>query len=437
MALVQIQEVSLARPAAEEPLLSCAITAPGRAAASEAYALKFEGWALGRGAAAARVEFLHQGQVVRETPVCIPSPDILKRHPRAAGAERCRFSTMVGLLTLPLEFEIELRAVLDDGNVAQVGSVRGRRLPLRSSFEPRLQPLIVTCLARTGTTWLMRLLAEHPAVVAYRGYPLEVRELGYSLRMLRVLSEPADFQPRAATDFADRNALRVGPNPGYYGRLAYHPLIGHWFGRTYVERLAAFCQQNVEDFYQVVAVVQGQAEARYFAEKLSAWSQSARLAYELYPGAREIVLVRDFRDMVSSILAFNAKRGYAAFGRESVETDAAFVEHVRNDVASLLHGWKERAGSAHLVRYEDLITRPVESLRRTLEYLDIAASPEIIHGMIERAGQESDAFIQHKTIQDSKQSIGRWRNDLAPDLLALCQQSFGEALAEFGYASNA
>jgi hypothetical protein len=434
MALVQIQEVSLARPAAGEPLLSYAITEPVRAGASEVYALKLEGWALGRGATAARVEFVHQGQVVRETPVYIPSPDILKHHPRAAGAERCRFSTMVGLLTLPLEFEIKLRAVLDDGNVAQVGSVRGRRLPLRSGFEPRLQPLIVTSLARTGTTWLMLLLAEHPAVVAYRGFPLEVKELGYSLRMLGVLSEPADFQLRTDTDFA---ALRVGPNPGYFGRLAYHPLIGHWFGRTYVERLATFCQQNVEDFYQVVAAAQGQAQARYFAEKHPAWSQSASLACELYPGAREIVLVRDFRDMVSSILAFNAKRGYAAFGRESVETDAAFVDRLRGGVASLLHGWKERAGSAHLVRYEDLIARPVESLRRTLEYLDIAASPEIINGMIERAGQESDAVIQHKTIQDSKQSIGRWRNDLAPDLLALCQQSFGEALVEFGYASNA
>ena len=46
---------------------------------------------------------------------------------------------------------------------------------------------------------------------------------------------------------------------------------------------------------------------------------------ELYPDSREVFLVRDFRDMVSSILAFNAKRGARGFGRAAAETDAGYV----------------------------------------------------------------------------------------------------------------
>ena len=41
---------------------------------------------------------------------------------------------------------------------------------------------------------------------------------------------------------------------------------------------------------------------------------SAALTAELYPDAREVFLVRDFRDMVASIFAFNRKRGVRGFG---------------------------------------------------------------------------------------------------------------------------
>ncbi len=46
---------------------------------------------------------------------------------------------------------------------------------------------------------------------------------------------------------------------------------------------------------------------------------------EVYPRAQEVILVRDFRDMVASILAYNAKRGYTAFGREHVDNDEEYI----------------------------------------------------------------------------------------------------------------
>ena len=40
------------------------------------------------------------------------------------------------------------------------------------------------------------------------------------------------------------------------------------------------------------------------------------MTWELYPRAREVILVRDFRDMVASMFAYNAKRGREGFHRD-------------------------------------------------------------------------------------------------------------------------
>jgi hypothetical protein len=40
-----------------------------------------------------------------------------------------------------------------------------------------------------------------------------------------------------------------------------------------------------------------------------------RIARDLYPRANEIFLVRDFRDLICLVLAFNEKRGTVEFGR--------------------------------------------------------------------------------------------------------------------------
>ena len=57
------------------------------------------------------------------------------------------------------------------------------------------------------------------------------------------------------------------------------------------------------------------------------------LIRELYPRAKEIFLVRDFRDMARSIMAFDAKRGYAGFGR------ARTAPATRTTCAASCDGW--------------------------------------------------------------------------------------------------
>ena len=177
----------------------------------------------------------------------------------------------------------------------------------------------------------------------------------------------------------------------------------------------------------------GKPEASRFAEKLTP-GHVPRLMWELYPGGSEVVLVRDFRDMVCSILAFNAKRGFVAFGRENVDSDARFIEsNLASGASALLADWRERADRAQLVRYEDLVLDPETTLTRLYDRLGLTSDLETVRASIERASGASGEMERHKTSRDPRASIGRWRTELDPELVEVCRSAFGEVLEEFGY----
>ena len=130
------------------------------------------------------------------------------------------------------EFRLDVRAVLADGRRAAVGSITGRREPLRTSFQPQLKPLLVTSLGRTGGTLLMSLLAAHPAVVAHRTYPYEIFPARYWLHVLRVLAEPADYTRSFHPSSFAEDIWRVGYNPFHTAPATHAPELTDLFGRS-------------------------------------------------------------------------------------------------------------------------------------------------------------------------------------------------------------
>jgi hypothetical protein len=156
--------------------------------------------------------------------------------------------------------------------------------------------------------------------------------------------------------------------------------------------------------------------------------------WELYPKAKEIFLVRDFRDVYSSMLAFNQKFGRRAFGPAHIETDEEFAQFLRNStIRNLSRSWPKRQDRAHLIRYEDLIAQPRETLRGVLEYLEVDASDAIVNGMLDRASAENPDMKQHLTSSDVSTSLGRWRSSLTPELQSAANAAFGDVLQQFGY----
>jgi hypothetical protein len=435
MALVQIVQVSRADLRRDE-LWGFAIDSPAAGDDSSIWAIRLTGWALGKRAPVTHVECYHDGVLCRSIPVVKLRPDVARAYPQAASPEKCGFEAVVGVLGMPPEFELHVRARSSDGAVVPLGIVRGVRRPLTTRFHPRLQPLMVTSLGRSGSTWLMCLLAQHPGIVANRSYPYETFAAGYWMHMLKVLSEPANWEQSSHPGTFRNNRWLIGHNPFFLESLNWQipsarQRVTHWLGRGYVADLARFCQRSIDGYYRRVARGQGQRQARFFAEKHEP-SHIPGMMWELYPPAREMVLVRDFRDVVCSVLSLNARRGRAAFGREHVDSDEEYVRWLRGAIVRLRDAWRSRAPQAHLVRYEDLVLQPEETMTGLLEYLQLDSSVAQVAELFALASGTPE-LAQHATTADPKFSVGRWRQDLSPPLQALCETAFGDLLREFGY----
>jgi hypothetical protein len=431
---VEIAEVSTVPTGLSALLWGAYIDLPAHGSLSDIYAISVGGWALGRSSPVVAVELVSEKDVLRRIPINVQRPDIAARFPSIPEAENSGFRVTVNVLGLtPEGFELSVKAILQDEKRVQIGVIRGRRRSLRSDFRPKLQPLMVTTYGRTGSNWLMRLLGEHPQILTYRPFEYEPRVSSYWMQILKTLSEPASYLQTLGTRLSDEYWW-LGHESSPSELVIPDPQIQQWLGRNSIEALATFCQNRIKEFYDQVAVVQGQTDAIYFAEKeLNEFTR--RMIQELYPHSHEILLVRDFRDMVCSILDYNAKQKSVSFGREGVSSDEEFIELIRRYALTLLRNYEDRSPQAHLLRYEDLVLRPDETLSALLEYLDLEPTPSMVEGMIERASEETLAMQEHRTSPDPEKSIGRWRRDLDPAMRAACQEAFGDVLEEFGYTA--
>src|SRR4029078_10402957 len=98
------------------------------------------------------------------------------------------------------------------------------------------------------------------AVVAHRTYPYEIFPARYWLHVLRILAEPADHTHSSHPSSFTENIWGVGYNPFHTAPATQAPELADLFGRSYVERLARFCQESIDDFYRATASPQEQAE---------------------------------------------------------------------------------------------------------------------------------------------------------------------------------
>ncbi len=368
-----------------------------------------------------------------ELPVHDRRPDVADAHPDVPWAWNAGFSGAVGTLRLPPRFELDVTARLEGGDM-RLATIAGHREPLRSSYDPELRPLIVTTLGRTGSTWLIHLLGAHPGVTAYRPFSFEPRAATYWIDILASLSEPSSYTQQVEGEVHHPLPWWLGAGASMTSELLPDAELAHWLGSGHVADLAAFAQQRIDAVYRRVAAL-GDGHPEFFTEKCLPEGNVPQLLRELYPDAREVFLVRDFRDMLCSIRAFNEKRGTSAFGLEGEGGEAAYVEEVlASSVESLLREWRSRAGEAHLVRYEDLIAEPERTLAGVLDHAGLDASGSRVEEVLSNASQEIPGMAGHATAAGGPAgSIGRWRHELGPELRSACDAAFAEALSEFGY----
>ncbi len=431
MSTTEIIRVELLPPKSDA-LLGFSIELPVAGSSKNAYSFEFGGWVLAAHSPALQIELIANDGPVRSISIVYPRKDVDRAFPGAPPNSKVGFWAPVSVVGMTAEFELLIQVRLENNARVPIGRIYGRHKPLPSRFEPTIQPLLVNSLARTGTTWMMRLLSEHPSIAALRIYPYEVRPGKYWMQLLGAMADPAyPAQSRSKLGNFD-DAWWELQDPFQRGSLGQNEPLQQWFNSQFVEQTAMLCQRSIEGCYREVANVQDQQAAVYFAEKHIP-DEVPGIIWELYPKTREIIIVRDFRDMLCSIRAFNAKRGSVGFNRDQVDSEEQYIYRLGREAQQLLSSWKTRRDRTCLVRYEDLISQPTEILRRVLTYLNIEAGPSMVEGILRRALVDTPEMEAHRTSGSAQRSIARWHTDLDADSKLLCEQVFGDALKEFGY----
>lgn len=411
-----------------ESILAKGLDAPTTAETGSRFDLGIAGWIVGARSPVASLDVMHCGTVVKSAEVRRRRAGVAAKFPGVTGSGECEFFTRLGLLGLPPSVSVDLIAVHADGSRSPLWRVNATHEPLRPNENVVRHPLLLTSLGRTGTTWVMRVLGEHPEIVSPRRYPYETSVGRYWMHAAMVLSRPGDHLRSSDVDHFADNPFMIGHNP-FYGDEA--DVLADWLGETYPLKVASFIRSAIDGYYNKLAKKEGREGAKFFAEKHLP-NHLPRVARELYAETVEVVLVRDLRDVIASMLAFNAKRGYASFGREDVSSDVDFVRQVTADFVRLADIVRDRERSIHLIKYEDVIERPQPTWRALFAYLGIEDDASLVDRVLEEAARDDD-LADHRTSASPRQSIGRWRSELSSEMVDICEAEGGSVLEAFGY----
>jgi Sulfotransferase family len=397
------------------------------------HALILQGWALGRQSPVTRIEIRwEETEVLASADVSEPRPDVGGAHEGLSWAAKSGFRFGLNVLGLPTrQCHLTVVAVLEDGSTAHLWTLVVHRDVVAPAESQSLEPVLVTTLGRTGSTLLMTLLAQHPEMVVYDTILGEARILTYWLRVVETLTDPMNYIRSLQPLDLDKASWWMDGGGAPLPYVATDSL-DDWLRLGQVEQICSFARRQVDAFYTNTAQQPPRPSGRFFAEKFLPDPALARIVAELYPNRREVILVRDFRDMMCSIIAMDRQRGYYGFGRQRGEKMQTFIARTAASAALLQDAARDRADTAFVVQYEDLALHQSDTLRSLLAYLGLAREPEIINGMIEGANQLDTS--EHRTSASVEESIGRWKTDLSPEEQEACELAFGDSLTAFGYS---
>jgi Sulfotransferase family len=356
------------------------------------------------------VNGIQHGQVIAER----PRRDLLDIGKYGDGAHG--FIYVFDPPLLPLHaYNVVVHVIDPPGDVP---NGRFRLNPIRSRDVP-LKPLLLTATGRSGTTLLMRRLGNSQEIVLADMFPFEMKLLTYYGYALEVLTTASSVQNREALDQLTEDPYHLGLNPFHHPDMeALYPkpfMLHQFFGPRAAERLHPTFRSIIDDFYRDMRTYAHKPCGRFFAEKCDMFTPARNFARLAFDGVKELLLVRDLRDVYCS---------RRAFWSDSSEKALQNLKTVQDTVLPILSAEQEHM---LVLRYEDLVRQPAETLSRISAYLGLDQSIEL------NTDSERKTFSSHSTSADPESSIGRWKHELNAESRVSISKSFKPFLEALGY----
>jgi hypothetical protein len=273
-------------------------------------------------------------------------------------------------------------------------------------------PFVVGC-GRSGTTLLRAMLDSHPEL-AIPGESYFVVELAARYR---------------------RRALRRFPLDRFLDEIAAHERFRKWGVPEETLREVA-AERRPRDFADAMRAVfasyaRHQGKPRY-GDKTPAYVLDLPLLAELFPEGRFVHIIRDGRDVASSLLEI------PNWGPEGIDHAAAYW---RDRVAAGRRVGSELGAERYReVRYEDLVGDPDTTLRTICSFLELDYDPVML-----RYPDRFDELTSSNLLPEQHQKLRRppssdvrdWRRELSSDDVRAFEGAAGELLADLGYELSA
>lgn len=296
-----------------------------------------------------------------------------------------------------------------------------------------LQPLLVDYFTRDGSTLTMRLLASSPQIAVGGGYPYEHKYFAYLFRWAHMIDR--EDWPRKLWNGARLATLTQEQQMPMIGAPPWNPRELFEAGRG-GEEISDYAFRVMWDEFSRRAAEQTRkrsnrrdAEVRYYAEKhLSTWQVDlGRL-----PPVRVMAVLRDPRDTYISITSFTQKRERAgrqrSMGRQPGESIDAWLERHLGRQKERLQ-WIRKAlkkETMPVVRYEDLVLNLEGEARRLEEILGVELDPAAV-------AADEKMRSTHVSAATPEASVGRWRNEMSPELVKRFNDALGDDLDALGF----
>jgi len=183
-----------------------------------------------------------------------------------------------------------------------------------------------------------------------------------------------------------------------------------------------------------VAQAQNKHHVKYFIEKVIPNPFTGNVL-NLSSGGKEIFLVRDFRDMLCSMIAFNKKNGGGLFSLKEYQNEEEYISsYIKIISGQLSQAWRQRGDSCILIKYEDLVTSPEIACQKIFRYIGVDCSDTAISNAVETfRTANSKGQKNHATTSTPDSSIGRYRDELSIKTINHCNSELGSDLELFGY----
>lgn len=353
----------------------------------------------------------------------------LRTYPVSVNGDVLYLAAVLGAVEVPERFRMSL--TLSGAGAADRVCARiiGRRAAgFRSAAPGDAFPILLVSQGRAGSTATMRALGAHPDVLIRDRFPFETRMIQYYACLAAMQMRPADLSD------PQLEALDGGRGPGPNPYFRPDPETLPWMAGPASQLAIGHSVAAAWSFYAHCAERQGRERFRAVAEKAPPDPKRVGLVRLLFPGLRLVLLLRDPRDVLASILAFNRKRGYPAFGREPVRDDVEFAESFAKSVGQLAD-FKRLVPEAVILRYEELIRTPKQALASVFRSLGSPLDDERLGLVMAEMLEDGDGFMaRHRTTPIAADSIGRWEHDLQPEIKEICRHAMRPALEALEYA---